>query len=239
MPLSWTRHGPTAVVTMQNGDNRHDGPFVGALLAAFAEILADDGTRSVVITSDDPKSWSQGVDVEWIQAQLSRNDQQAVKDFLFALNELFIVALTFPMPVIAAINGHVVGNGLILACACDFRFMRADRGYAVIPGVDLGLLFLPGMLALVKKAIPRPLLEEMKLTGGRYDAESLASHYVIREAVHGREETLQRALTFAGGFDKNRAVFGETKRRLNADVIAVMNEEDPRSINDLDVMRGW
>jgi enoyl-CoA hydratase/carnithine racemase len=78
-------------------------------------------------------------------------DLQSIKDFMYRMNEVFKTCLTFPMPVIAAINGHAFGNGAILSCACDFRFMRSDKGFFCFPEVDINIPFLPGMLAWCKR----------------------------------------------------------------------------------------
>ncbi|MCK7471843.1 MAG: hypothetical protein MZU95_14475 [Desulfomicrobium escambiense] len=66
---------------------------------------------------------------------------------------------------IAAINGHAFGDGAILVCTCDFRFMRSDRGYFCFPEVDINIPFLPGMLAMMKKAMPYYKLEELRILG--------------------------------------------------------------------------
>lgn len=36
--------------------------------------------------------------------------------------------LSFPIPCIAAINGHAYGGGLAFAFSHDYRIMRQDRG---------------------------------------------------------------------------------------------------------------
>lgn len=41
-----------------------------------------------------------------------------------------------PLPVIVAIDGHAFGNGSIICCTRDFRFMRSDRGFFGFPEVD-------------------------------------------------------------------------------------------------------
>jgi hypothetical protein len=60
-----------------------------------------------------------------------------------------------------AINGHAFGDGTILACACDFRYMKADRGVFCFPEIDISIPHLPGTLAIVKKAMPYYEVEEL------------------------------------------------------------------------------
>jgi Delta3-Delta2-enoyl-CoA isomerase len=233
MGFTWQADGPVAVVTMDSGQNRFNPELLGRFLEILAEIERDESVHSVVVTSQDERSWSQGLDVAWLAALYGEQDLPAIKDFLYGINEWLIRLLTFPLPVIAAINGHCVGMGFISACACDFRFMRSDRGFALLPGVQLGLQFLPGMLAVLRKAMPNPLLEEMILTGGKYGAGQLAVSGVVREGGPSTAAVRETSYEFARSFGQDRTVFGETKRRLHAQIIQTMNEQDPALIDGL------
>ncbi len=140
-----------------------------------------------------------------------------------------------PVPVIAAINGHAFGNGAILACACDFRFMKKDRGYFCFPEVDLGIPFLPGMIAFVKKAIPEYKFNEMKLTGRRVAAQELETHHIIEKASDDIDALLLDAEEFAKTFQKKRGIFGEHKRRMHQHIVEAMEEKDPKYIDGLEL----
>ena len=82
----------------------------------------------------------------------------------------------------AAINGHAFAGGAIMACAFDFRFMRSDRGYFCFPEVDIQIPFMPGMDAILKKALPTSLVLEAQLTGKRYTAAELEAQRVVLKA---------------------------------------------------------
>jgi enoyl-CoA hydratase/carnithine racemase len=58
--------------------------------------------------------------------------------------------LCFPVPTIAAINGHAFAGGFMLAFAHDYRIMRTDRGFLCLPEIDLGMGLLPGMNAIIR-----------------------------------------------------------------------------------------
>jgi len=128
--LEWRKEESVAVITLTNGENRHNPDFTAAFLRALDEIEKDPGVSSVVIVSSDPKSWSQGIDLAWITGKMQQKDIQAIRDCMYGINNVFKRVLLYPMPVIACLNGHAAANGAILACACDFRFMRADRGFS-------------------------------------------------------------------------------------------------------------
>ncbi|HMB19481.1 MAG TPA: enoyl-CoA hydratase/isomerase family protein, partial [Spirochaetota bacterium] len=152
--VEWKKDETVAILSMTGGANRHNVMFAQAMLKALDEIEADGEITALVLTSNDEKNWSQGVDVEWLGQRMAEKDNKAIKDFMYGMNNVFKRLLLYPVPVIAAISGHAFGNGAILSCACDFRFMRADRGFFCFPEVDLGIPFLPGMIAFVKKSLP-------------------------------------------------------------------------------------
>jgi enoyl-CoA hydratase/carnithine racemase len=225
--LSWTKDENVAILTMSNGENRQNLAFATAMNTALDEIVADASVQALVITSSDEKNFSQGVDVQWTATSFQKGEVQHIKQFLYGMNEVFKKLMLIPMPTIAAINGHAYGNGSILACACDFRFMRADRGFFCFPEVNVGIPFFVGMNAFVKKAIPNYKFIEMQFTGNRYTAPELEQHHVIRKACANKEELMKESLAFARTFQKKRGIFGEMKKRMYRDIIEIMDKVDP------------
>ncbi len=228
--VQWEKEGSVAVLYMNNGDNRQNPLFFEAMIGALDEIENDGSVSAVVISSTHEKTWSVGVDIEWLGQRAAEEGMKEIKGFLLSMNDLFRKLLLYPMPVIAALNGHAFGNGAILSCACDFRFMKSDRGYFCFPEVDLGIPFLPGMIAFVRKAVPEWKFNELALTGKRAGAVELAEHHVIEKACDSEAELMAEAKAFAAGLVKRRGIFGELKKRMHADIIRVMDNEDPAVI---------
>lgn len=236
-PITWTLDGTVATLWMDDGENRHNPTFIDQFLAAMDAIEAEPAARAVVIASKDEKNWSQGIDLAWISAAMvnpARHDE--IRDFLRGLNRIYARCLTYPMPVIAAIGGHAFGDGALLACACDFRFMRSDRGFFCFPEVDLGIPFLPGMLAVVRTAFPDWKLDQMMLTGHRAGGAELAEARVVTQACEGPEALMQAATDFARTFDKGRGVFRILKERRHRETLEVFETLDPPVIAKLQLM---
>ena len=234
--IEWKKVETVGIITMANGENRHNPEFVRDLLGAFDAIEGDPEISSVIITSSDPKNWSQGIDIQWISGAMARNDLQEIRDFMYGLNRIFTRILLYPMPVIAAINGHAFGDGSIMACACDFRFMKADRGYFCFPEIDISIPFLPGMLAIVRKAAPGHKLEELVFSGKRAVAAELEADHIIVKACENEEVLMREAMAFAKTFNKKRTIFGEMKKRMHRSIIEIMEKEDPIFIEPLELM---
>ncbi|CUI72481.1 enoyl-CoA hydratase/isomerase family protein [Cognatishimia activa] len=234
--IEYQVQGKVAVVTMNNAENKQNPEFARQMLAALDQAEADKSVKAMVITSSDEKNWSQGVDLGFLNAALKEQRHDDIKAFMYGMNEVFSRLLLAPFPVIAAINGHAFGNGAMLACACDFRFMRSDRGYFCFPEVDISIPFLPGMIAFVKTAVPYYRFNEMKLTGRRVGAPELQDDHIIELACVDAEDTFAKAMEFAGTFNKARGIFGEHKRRLHKHILEVMEAEDKPLIESLQLM---
>jgi len=235
--LEWKKVETVAIITMTNGENRHNPDFTRAILQALDEIEKDPSIFAVLIASNDKKNWSQGIDLEWIMGVAARQDLPTIREFMYSLNRMFSRILLYPMPVIAAINGHTFGDGAMLACACDFRFMKADRGFFCFPEVDINIPLLPGMQAIVKNVMPYYKFVELVLSGKRATAPELAASHILIKASANEEELMQDALAFAKTFTKQRPIFGEIKRRMNKHVIEIMEREDPPYIESGQLMK--
>src|SRR6187399_2862298 len=93
--------------------------------AFIAELKAADSpsVRAVVLTGTG-SSFSAGVDL----FRLVKDGPAYGKRFLPVLDTMLRDALTFPKPLIAAVNGHAIAGGCILAAACDRRIMSEGTG---------------------------------------------------------------------------------------------------------------
>lgn len=234
--MQWSREGSVATLTMTNGANKQNLDFARAFNSALDEILADEQVSALVVASNDEKNWSQGIQVEWLMAKWGAGDTQAIKDFLYGMNEVFSRLCLLPIPAIAAINGHAFGNGALLACCCDFRFMRADKGFFCLPEVDVSIPFLPSMLASAHKALPAPLFNYMSLTGARITGPELLEYRAVESCHEGTGAVLAAAQEFAKGFNKKRGIFGEIKKRRHGHIKEIMEKEDPKFIEPLNLM---
>jgi len=215
-----------AVVTMNSGENEFNLEFLNAFLAILDEVEESTDARTLVVNSAHEKIFSTGIDLKWLIPVLKKNDITTCKSFFYTLNRLFKRIITYPMITVAAITGHAFAGGAILACAFDFRFMRSDRGFFCLPEVDLGIPFLPGMNALLAKAIPLYKLDEMESTGNRLTAFECEAHHIVLKACH-MDRIMAETLSFAKQQNKARAVILELKQRLNKKIVQVIDDEDP------------
>jgi Delta3-Delta2-enoyl-CoA isomerase len=225
-PVAYTIDDSVAIVTLNDGENRFNPDFLTAFLGVLDEIENETEALSLVVTSSHEKIFSNGIDLEWLVPVIQKNDLDTAKAYFYQLNALFKRIVTYPLLTIAAISGHAFAGGAIMSCAFDFRFMRSDRGYFCFPEVDLGIPFLPGMNALLEKALPRYKMEEMQYTGCRLTAAECEKHHIVTQACH-LDDLMSTTLAFAKSLNKKRAIVQEMKLRLNKPITDAIDIADP------------
>ncbi|MBW1892499.1 MAG: enoyl-CoA hydratase/isomerase family protein [Deltaproteobacteria bacterium] len=218
--------GQVAILTWNSGENRYNPDFLKTHLNTMAEIEEKTDARVLVVRSAHEKIWCNGIDLDWLAPLVFEGDKEPIKKFFFQLNDFFRSFLTSPLITLACMNGHTFAGGVMAACTCDYRYMRSDRGFLCIPEVDLGMRFLPGMLAILKNSIPGHTIKDMALSGRRLTAEQCLAAGIIQKACH-MDELLDETLAFAGTLIKERAVVAAIKRDLYSEVLRVMDIEDP------------
>ena len=219
-----------AVVTLNDGENRFNPKFLEGFLGVLDRIETDTDANALVVTSSHEKIFSNGIDLDWLIPHVQKGDIETAKDFFYTMNQLFRRLILYPMPTVCAISGHAFAGGAIMSCAFDFRFMRSDRGFFCFPEVDLGIPFLPGMIALIGKAIPQYKFEELQYTGKRATAEECEAHHIITKACH-MDDLMNETLSFAKGLSKRREIISEMKKRMYKQIVHVFDVEDPPVID--------
>ncbi len=164
-----------------------------ALNALNAEVLDDlkaafdgidtDVIRCVIVTGAGEKSFVAGADI----TEMSSLDAAGGEAFGKKGNDIFRMIETFPVPVIAAVNGFALGGGCELAMSCDFRicaeqaiFGQPEAGLGITPGFGgtqrLARLVGPGMakqLIYTAKNIKAAEALRIGLVNAVYPAEEL------------------------------------------------------------------
>lgn len=223
--VKYAVHAHVATITLNDGENRFNPDFINAYLGVLDEIERATDATTLVVTSAHEKIFSNGIDLEWLAPVIQSKDIALAKDYFYLLNRMFKRIVTYPLVTVAAISGHAFAGGAIMCCAFDFRFMRSDRGFFCFPEVDLGIPFLPGMNALLKKAMPMYMVEYMEYTGIRLTADQCAAHHMVHKACP-MDTLMEDTMTFAMAINKRRPVVAEMKKRLNQAIVQAIDVED-------------
>jgi enoyl-CoA hydratase/carnithine racemase len=211
------RDGDVLVLTMRDGENRLNRPFLDALAAALDEVEGGSGPAALVTVGAE-RFYSNGLDLQWMAGDGRKEGPGFVDDVLRLLGRVLVL----PVPTVAAVNGHAFAAGAMLALAHDFRVMRADRGFVCLPEVDINLPLTPGMTALLQCKLDPATLRDTVLTGARIGGLEARERGIVDEAVPAAEvlsRAVARAAALAG---KDRATYGALKRGLYAAALAAL-----------------
>ena len=190
-----------AVLTLGDDENRFSPDWLDAVDAQLDDVVAN---AQALITTGVGKFYSNGLDLEWLGAHGDR-----LQWYVGRVQSLFSRILTFPLPTVAAINGHAFGAGSMLAVAHDYRFMRNDRGYFCFPEVDINVPFTPGMAALIQaKLLPQTAVTAMT-TGHRYGGEEAHAAGIV-------DGTAPETDLVGAAVDRVRPILGKDQGTLGA-----------------------
>ena len=202
-------------LTMSDGENRWNTSFVRAFAEALDEVEYSTGAASLITASADDKFFSNGLDLEWLQTEGDhRGGDRAVfgAEFMALMGRI----ITFPIPTLAAINGHAFGAGLMVALCHDVRIMREDRGFACANEMQIGFKIPTPELGLFRHKLPaNAFFETVQLSRRWTGPDALAAGVVQATADLDSlpAVTLARAKELAP-LGANRELYAEQKERL-------------------------
>lgn len=217
---SLTQHGHVWVFTMDEGQNR----ITASLLDRWSEVLDQveqaDTPRALVVTGSG-RFWSTGLDLEEVNAYSVSERIRFMNRFDRILGRI----LTSPFVTVAALNGHTIAGGALLALAHDYRIMRSDRGFMSLPSIDVGIAFTPGMSALISAKVPQPAAHDLVVSCRQIGGEEALSLGVVNQ-VAAPESILQRSIELAASMaDKDPSALRTVKHGLYPTATAMLTAE--------------
>jgi enoyl-CoA hydratase/carnithine racemase len=188
----------------------------------------DDELRDVkvMVVRGAGRAFSAGFDLEDFSTPEPGRSNRDTAD----LGRLAAEALTDVRPLtIAAVHGHCVGGGLVLAASCDLR-LAADTARFSIPEVDLGIPLAWGGIPRLVREIGPALTKELVLTCRPFTPEEARSVRFLNEVVP-EADLFRRADELAASLAEKPALsLRVTKQQVNA----VMEEMGSTARNTID-----
>ncbi len=158
------------VITLDNGKSNPINPdLIKELEEALDGLQSDKKVRAVVLSSKSEKFFSNGFDLPHFYHQ----PEEHFKQFFRAFDDFTLKLYALPKPTIAAINGHAVAGGCVLAICCDYRIMAKGNILMGLNEVKLGVpVPYPADLMLHQK-IGTQKAQQMLESGNFYPPEHL------------------------------------------------------------------
>src|SRR5262249_7857078 len=150
-------------------------------LAAIERGLDEAGgkdARGVVLTGYE-RFFSAGLDLVALY-ELPRHEMDA---FMAWFDAVMLRGFAFPRPVGAALGGHGLAGGAILALACDARIMGASAGRFGLNEIRLGVPFPASALEIVRQAVPAGAVEEILYLGELFEPRAALTRGLVTAVV--------------------------------------------------------
>jgi enoyl-CoA hydratase len=193
---------------------------------------ASEEVRALVLTGTG-SIFSAGVDL----FRLTREGADYVRRFLPLLSRAVRGLFAFPRPVVAAVNGHAIAGGCVMALAADIKLMAEGTGTIGVPELLVGVPFPAAALEVVRFAVSRNRLQSLVYTGrSMQPADALAAG--LLDEVVAPAELLARAQEIARQLALiPSATYRLTKQCLRAETLERIDRNS--ELHDQAVLEVW
>lgn len=213
-------HGPVNALDLELCDE---------ITETFAALSGEPGP--VVVTGAGP-SFCAGVDLK----RIVDGGADHARAFLTALSRAFVAVFEHPAPTVAAVNGHAIAGGLVIAAACDHRIAGDGRAKLGLTELAVGVPFPTAAAEIVRYAFGPNVARDLVLTARLVDVEE-AHRLRIVDRVVPADDLDDEALSLAGrlgryGPDAHALAKRQMQRPAN-DAITARTATDDVMVADL------
>ena len=243
--IIYTKKGHIGYITLNRPDvnNIINQQLAQELEEVCCQINQDGDIYVVVIAGAGEKAFCCGSELEWsIQAGGTINTSTARREDKAGRYGAAEAVASVNQPVIAAINGDALGQGLELALSCDIR-LASNKARFGFPQVALGLIPMDGGTQRLPRIVGKGKALELILTGETISAEAALEIGLVNKVVTGEKltsevedmaETIATKAPIALGYAKEAVNKGldltlEQGLRLEADLYLILHTTADRT----------
>lgn len=212
MSISSITDGDVAILRIHRPPvNAIDLDLLRALIEAIEECR--DGPATSMVLAGEGTAFSAGLDLKAVPAYTAAQRREMVQ----AINRLVLLLYGLPVPTVAALNGHALGGGLVLALACDARLCTRAVCRLGLPEVAAGVPFPAGALEVVDRELSPSAKRRLVLSGCSLDPRQALEWEVVDE-LHDPDHLLHEAIAQARALSEP-AGYAVVKRQLRREAL--------------------
>jgi enoyl-CoA hydratase len=213
--------GQDEIAILRMADGKVNAMSIELCEAVTARVREHSHARAVVITGSG-RIFSAGVDL----LRLLDGGVPYVRKFLPALSTMLATVFSHPKPVVAAINGHAIAGGCVLACAADRRLMAREAGRIGVTELLVGVPFPPAAMEIMRCATAPQYFEDAIFSGATYPPPQALERGMLHEITEP-EGLLDRAVAAAKTLAAlSPPAFAQTKRQTRAPALERMDSPE-------------
>lgn len=221
-----SRQDGIATVALDRGKvNALNEAVIDEIKGTLHDLEHEAGVKAIIITGQG-KFFSFGFDVP----EFMNYSKESFTRYLTKFSDLCISLFIFPKPVVAALNGHTIAGGCMIAAACDSRIMVSEKAKISLNEITFGSSVLSSTVEILKHAVGAKNAAYILKTGAMFSAEEArglglvdAVATIVNLPDEARTMALELTQKDPGAFRsiKNllRLPLAETIRRNEADSI--------------------
>mgnify|MGYP001146658035 CR=1 FL=1 len=205
--------GHVEVVLSGRRGNAMDETFLVELETVFEGAV----DRAVVLRA--PGTFCTGLDL----IDAAGRDRDGMRNLMSAFHRALHAVFRCPMPVVAALDGHALAGGALLALCADRRIMASGRGRFGVHGVQLGVVYPDVVIEVLHHQLDPTACEKLLFGGRLHDADHARRAGWVDEVVDGTT-ALRRAEEIA--WELFGPAFAATKARLRRHTVEHLSSID-------------
>jgi enoyl-CoA hydratase len=200
--------------------------------------ISDGATARVVVISSTGRHFSAGMDLSVFTGDQLVADAEPGRRHARLRSNAKVLQWSFTalekarIPVIAAVQGGVIGGAVDLVTACDLRYASADAFFCV-QEINIGMTADVGTLQRLGKVIPEGVARELAYTGRRMPAQRAYEVGLVQE-VYADHDSL-----VTGALDTAREIAGKSPLAIWGTKVAMNYARDHAVDDALDQIATW
>jgi len=220
-------HDGIATVVLERGKvNALNPDVVEELSATFGALKSDTAVRAVVLTGRG-KFFSFGFDIP----EFLSYTRGSFTDFVTSFTTLYRNVFVYPKPVVAALNGHAIAGGCMIALACDSAIMAQGSAKISLNEIAFGSSIFAGSTEMLQFRTGSRA-SDIVYSGSMYSPAEAKEMGLVAEVV-AAEALSDRARDIAAELASKRPeAFASIKSLLRAPVADAMARREAASINE-------
>lgn len=152
--------------------------------------------------------------------------RERLRAVMRGFNGLIRQLVVYPGPTVAALSGHTIGGGCLLALACDRRVMARSGPRLGLSEVNLGIPLPAGSIAMLTALYPTRGIEQVVLEGDGFGGERAFELGLVERLVQA-EAVIEEACRLAAQLGaRPRGAYATAKRYLRWGLGEAMAERD-------------
>ncbi len=202
--------------------NLMDIPFMQEFTALHAELAANKEVWGVIVHSSVDGYFSNGLEPHMMLSRDVKGRQEVFETLLKMVLDVY----AFPKPHIAAIEGHAMAGGAVIAILSDWRFMSREKSRISFSEVAVGLTIPKAIINLIESATGPGPLREIAMLGSAIKSER-AQQLGLVDEVFDNGTTVKEAEKFLKRiFELPLASVANVKETLRAANIENMKKRE-------------